>query len=119
MLIQQYLALSADASHVKEFTQAAKAHLEAGRHVDSLVRSYRERYGEDAPVGATLSDTDKDYLVKHVPGLRHVPPGIRNEFRREVIAARISDKARSYLPKEPRGFQERRSARDKRGARGK
>jgi hypothetical protein len=93
--------------------------LEAERHVDSLLKNYRERYREEAPAGAMLSGVDKDYLVKNVPQLRHAPGSVRNEFLREVIAAKTSEQARSYLPQEPRKFQERRSARDKKGERGR
>lgn len=119
VLIQQYLALSINPSQAKEFERAAKSHLEAGQHVDSLLKNYRQMYKEAAPAGAILSGGDKDYLVNNVPRLRHAPGSIRNAFLRDVSAAKTSEQARSYLPKEPRKFQERRPARDKKGGRGR
>jgi hypothetical protein len=119
VLIRQYLALSTNPSQAKEFERAAKSHMEAGRHVDLLLKNYRHMYKEDAPAGAILSGEDKEHLVKNVPRLRHAPGSIRNEFLRDVSAAKTSEQARSYLPKEPRKFQERRPARDKKGGRGR
>jgi hypothetical protein len=119
-LIEQYLALSTDPRLVKEFASAAKNQLEAGRHIESLEKTYRERYREDAPAGATLSFTDKDYLIKNVPKIYHVPSSIRNDFMRGVYTAKTSDQARSYLPREPRPFHDRRPTRDNRkGGRGR
>lgn len=113
-LIAQYFALSADPRLAKEFAIAARNQMEAGRHVESLEKNYRERYGEDAPAGATLSTADKDYLIKNVPKIHHAPGVVRNDFLHRVHAARTSDHARSYLPRESRPFHDRRPARDNR-----
>lgn len=119
-LIAQYFALSVDPGMAKEFAIAARNQMEAGRRVESLEKNYRERYGEDAPAGATLSVADKDYLIKNVPKIHHVPGVIRNDFLHGVHAAKTSDHARSYLPRESRPFHDRRPARDNRkGGRGR
>jgi hypothetical protein len=119
VLVQKYLALSINPSQVKEFAKASKDHVEAERQVDSLVKNFRERYGEIPPTGTILSSTDRDSLVKNAPRLYHLPGSVRNELVRETIAAKPSDHARSYLPKEQRPFQQRRPARDGKGGRGR
>jgi hypothetical protein len=119
VLVQKYLALSINPSQVKEFAKASKDHVEAGHHVDSLVKNFRERYGADPPTGTILSSTDRDSLVKNAPGLRHLPGSVRNELVREAIAAKPSDHARSYLPKEQRPFQQRRQPRGGKGVKGR
>lgn len=119
VLVQKYLALSVNPSQVKEFAKASKDHVDAERQVDSLVRNFRKRYGEDLPTGTILSSTDRDSLVKNVPGLRHLPSSVRSGLVREAIAAKPSDHARSYLPKEQRPFQQRRPTRGGKGARGR
>jgi hypothetical protein len=119
-LIEQYFALSADPGLVKEFASAAKNQLQSERHVEALVKNYRERYGEDAPAGAALSGADKDYLIKNVPKIQHVPGSVRDDFMRRVYAAKTSEHARSYLPRESRPFRDRKPARDnRRGGRGR
>lgn len=119
-LIAQYFALSIDPRLAKEFAIAARNQIEAGRRIESLEKNYRERYGEDAPAGATLYATDKDYLIKNVPKIHHVPGTIRNDFRHRVYAAMTSDHARSFLPRESRPSHDRRPARDNRkGGRGR
>lgn len=118
-LIQQYLAFAANPSHVKEFTKAAKEHLEAGQHVDTLVKNFRKTYRQDPPTGTILSSTDRDSLVRNVPRLHHLPGNVRNELVRDAIAAKPSDHARSYLPREQRPFQQRRPTRGGKGVRGR
>lgn len=119
VLVQKYLALSINPSQVKEFAKASKDHVEAGQHVDSLAKNFKERYGEYPPTGTTLSSTDRDSIVKNAPGLRHLPGSVRDELVREAIAAKPSDHARSYLPKEQRAFQQRRPTRSGKGMRGR
>lgn len=120
LLIQKFLALSAEPRHFKEFTEAAKKELEAGRHVEALAKSYREKYGETAPAGATLSASDKDHLVKTAPTIRHAPGSIRNDFLRDAFAAKTSDNARSYLPRETSPTQRRGPTRvTRKGGRGR
>lgn len=119
VLVQKYLALSINPSQVKEFAKASKDHVAAERQVDSLVKNFRERYGEAPPTGTILSSTDRDSLVKHASRLYHLPGSVRNELVRETIAAKPSDHARSYLPKEQRPFQQRRPARGGKGMRGR
>jgi hypothetical protein len=120
LLIQKFLALSAEPWHFKDFTEAAKKELEAGRQVEALAKSYREKFGEAAPAGVTLSITDKDHLVKTAPTIRHVPGSVRNDFLREVFAVKTSEHVRSYLPRETRPTQRREPTRDTRkGGRGR
>jgi hypothetical protein len=113
-LVEKYLSLLADPKMPKEFANAAKNQLEASQHIGSLESSYRERYGEDVPASATLSAADKDYLIKNVPKIYHVPSSIKSDFLRGVYAARTSDHVRSYLPRESRPFRDRRPGRDNR-----
>jgi len=82
--------------------------------------TYKEKYGEDAPPGAALSAADKDYLIKNVPKIYHVPSIVKSDFLRDVYAAKTSGNVRSYLPKESRPYQDRRHTRDnRRGGRGR
>lgn len=119
-LIEKYFSLSADPRMPKEFADAAKNQLEANRQVEALEKSYRARYGEDAPPGAALSAADKDYLIKNVPKIYHVPSIVKSDFLRDVYAAKTSGNVRSYLPRESRPYQDRRHTRDnRRGGRGR
>ena len=119
VLVQKYLALSVNPGQVKEFARASKDHVEAERQVDSLVKKFRKKHGEDPPTGTILSSTDRDSLVQNAPRLRHLPGSVRTELVREAIAAKPSDRARSYLPKEQRPSQQRRPARGGKGVRGR
>jgi hypothetical protein len=104
----------------REFADAAKTQVEANRHIEALEKSYRARYGEDAPPGAALSAADKDYLIKNVPKIYHVPIIVKSDFLRDVYAAKTSGNVRSYLPRESRPYQDRRHTRDnRRGGRGR
>jgi hypothetical protein len=95
VLIQKYLALSVNPSQVKEFAKASKDHVLAGQHVDSLVKNFRERYGEYPPTGTILSSTDRDSIVKNAPGLRHLPGSVRNETAFVHVASRAAGTRRS------------------------
>lgn len=113
-LIEKYFSLSADPRMPKEFADAAKNQVEADKHIGSLEKRYKERYGEDAPPGAALSAADKDYLIKNVPKIYHVPSIVKSDFLRDVYAAKTSGNVRSYLPRESRPYQDRRHTRDNR-----
>jgi hypothetical protein len=119
-LVEKYFSLSADPRMPKEFAVAAKNQVEADKHIGSLEKRYKERYGEDVPPGAALSAADKDYLIKNVPKIYHVPSIVKSDFLRDVYAAKTSGNVRSYLPRESRPYQDRRRTRDnRRGGRGR
>ncbi len=119
-LVEKYFSLSADPRMPKEFADAAKNQVEADKHIGSLEKRYKERHGEDAPPGAALSAADKDYLIKNVPKIYHVPSIVKSDFLRDVYAAKTPSNVRSYLPRESRPYQDRRRTRDNgRGGRGR